>query len=73
VTTPGVPADRLAALRNAFDASMKLPALIDEANRQQTDLAWLGGSESQKIAASIIETDPKVVARARDIVGTHAK
>jgi tripartite-type tricarboxylate transporter receptor subunit TctC len=73
VTTPGVPADRLAALRNAFDASMKLPALIDEANRQQTDLAWLGGLESQKIAASIIETDPKVVARARDIVGTHAK
>jgi tripartite-type tricarboxylate transporter receptor subunit TctC len=73
VTTPGVPADRLAALRNAFDASMKLPALIEEANKLQMDLAWLSGQASSKIAASIIETDPKVIARARDIVGTHAK
>lgn len=73
VTTPGVPADRLAALREAFDASMKLPALLDEANKMQLDLEWLSGQESQKIAASIIETDPKVIARARDIVGTHAK
>lgn len=73
VTTPGVPADRMAALRNAFDASMRLPALIEEANKLQMDLAWLSGQESQKIAASIIETDPKVIARARDIVGTHAK
>ena len=73
VTTPGVPADRLAALRDAFDASMKLPALIEEANKLQMDLAWLSGVESHKIAASIIETDPKVVARARDIVGPPAK
>jgi tripartite-type tricarboxylate transporter receptor subunit TctC len=73
VTTPGVPADRLAALRAAFDAAMKLPALIEEANKMQLDLAWLSGADSQKIAASIIETDPKVVARARDIVGSHAK
>jgi tripartite-type tricarboxylate transporter receptor subunit TctC len=73
VTTPGVPADRLAALRAAFDASMKLPALVDEANKMQLDLAWLSGVDSQKIAASIIEADPKVVARARDIIGSHAK
>jgi tripartite-type tricarboxylate transporter receptor subunit TctC len=73
VTTPGVPADRLAALRHAFDASMKLPALINEAAKLQMDLEWLGGPESQKIVTSIIEADPKVIARARDIVGTHAR
>jgi tripartite-type tricarboxylate transporter receptor subunit TctC len=73
VTTPGVPADRLAALRHAFDASMKLPALINEAAKLQMDLEWLSGPESQKIVTSIIEADPKVIARARDIVGTHAR
>jgi tripartite-type tricarboxylate transporter receptor subunit TctC len=73
VTTPGVPTDRLTALRAAFDASMKLPALVEEANKLQIDMEWLSGVESHKIATSIIETDPKVIARARDIVGAHAK
>ncbi|MFN3889393.1 MAG: Bug family tripartite tricarboxylate transporter substrate binding protein [Beijerinckiaceae bacterium] len=73
VTTPGVPADRLAALRKAFDESMKLPALVEEANKLQMDLAWLSGEDSHKIATSIIEADPKVIARAKDIIGSHAK
>jgi tripartite-type tricarboxylate transporter receptor subunit TctC len=73
VTTPGVPADRLAALRKAFDDAMKLPALIEEANKLQMDMAWLSGEDSQKVAASIIEADPKVVARAKAIIGAHAK
>jgi tripartite-type tricarboxylate transporter receptor subunit TctC len=73
VTTPGVPADRLAALRKAFDESMRLPALIEEAGKLQTDLAWLSGEDSHKIATSIIEADPKVVARAKAIIGSHAK
>lgn len=73
VTTPGVPADRLAALRKALDEAMKLPALVEEANKLQMDLAWLGGEESHRIATSIIEADPKVVARAKAIIGSHAK
>jgi tripartite-type tricarboxylate transporter receptor subunit TctC len=73
VTTPGVPADRLAALRKAFDEAMKLPGLLEEAGKLQMDLSWLSGEDSHKIAKSIIEADPKVIARAKDIIGSHAR
>lgn len=73
ITTPGVPADRLAALRKAFDDAMKLPALIEEAKKIQMDIAWLSGEESHKIATSVVEADPKVIARAKAIIGSHAK
>lgn len=73
VTTPGVPADRLAALRKAMADAMKLPAVIEEANKLQMDLEWLSGEESHRIATSIIEADPKVVERAKSIIGAHAK
>lgn len=73
VTTPGVPADRLAALRKAFDDAMKHPPLLEEAGKLQMDISWLGGEDCLKIARSIIEADPKVIARARDIIGAHAK
>ena len=73
VTTPGVPADRLAALRKAFDEAIKLPALVEEAGKLQMDLSWLSGEDSHKIATSIIEADPKVIARAKEIIGSHAK
>lgn len=69
VTTPGVPADRLAALRKAFDDAMKLPGLVEEAKKLQMDIAWLGGEESHAVAKSIIEADPKVIARAKAIIG----
>ena len=69
VTTPGVPADRLAALRKAFDEAMKLPGLVEEAGKLKMDISWLGGEESHAVAKSIVEADPKVIARARAIIG----
>ena len=73
VTTPGVPQDRLEALRKAMADSVKLPALVEEANKLQMDLEWLSGEESHRVATSVIEADPKVVARAKAIIGAHAK
>ncbi len=73
VTTPGVPADRLAALRKAFESAMKHPPLIEEANKVQTDLNFLGGEDAHRIATSIVNSDPKVIERARQLIGSHAK
>src|SRR5690606_21409407 len=36
---PGVPADRVLALRHAFNSAMKDPALLDEAAKGQIDLS----------------------------------
>src|SRR5262249_61294720 len=40
-TTPGVPADRLTALRRAFDATMRDPELLAEAQRINVGVAPL--------------------------------
>jgi tripartite-type tricarboxylate transporter receptor subunit TctC len=73
VTTPGVPADRLTALRHAFDATMKRKELLEEAEKAQIDISVISGEDSQQIAASIINTDPKVIERARQLIGGHAR
>ncbi|MBX9740377.1 MAG: hypothetical protein K2X62_09905 [Beijerinckiaceae bacterium] len=55
-TTPGVPSERLAMLRKAFDDTMKDPAFLDEAKKQNLDIAPSSGEELQKIVAEILAT-----------------
>ena len=68
VTTPGVPTDRVAALRRAFDQAMKDPELLAEAEKRKLDMDPLSGEEAQKIAAEIANTEPDVVAAAKSIL-----
>ena len=51
-TTPGVPADRVAALRKAFDAMLKDPAFIEEAKKQSADIGPMDG----QTVAQLLET-----------------
>ena len=62
-TTPDVPADRLAALRAAFDATMKDPAFLAETKRLNYDLNPVSGVALQRIATEIVETPRPVVAK----------
>ena len=70
VTTPGVPAERVAALRKAFAATMKDPEFIAEATKMKMDLSIATGEEAQAIAASVVDTPPEVLARAKTILKT---
>ena len=62
-TPPGVPPDRIKALRAAFDATMKDPAFIAEASSSKLDLQPLSGEELQRIVEEIVATPPRVVQR----------
>jgi tripartite-type tricarboxylate transporter receptor subunit TctC len=68
VTTPGVPAERVAALRRAFAATMQDPEFVAEATKMKMDLSVASGEETQAIAASIVDTPPEVLARAKTIL-----
>jgi tripartite-type tricarboxylate transporter receptor subunit TctC len=68
VTSPGVPAERVEALRRAFDATMKDPAFLAEAEHSKTDINLMTGEEAQKIAESTINTPPEVLARANALI-----
>jgi tripartite-type tricarboxylate transporter receptor subunit TctC len=69
VTTADVPAERLEALRRAFDATMKDPQFLAEADKAKMDISAMTGEESQKIANSIVNTQPEVIDRAKVVLG----
>jgi tripartite-type tricarboxylate transporter receptor subunit TctC len=73
VATPDTPPERVEALRRAFDATMRDPEFIAEAEQAQLDVDPMPGAEAQKIADSIVNTPPDVVARAKALLGDLLK
>src|SRR5262249_49637024 len=64
-TTPGVPADRLGALRRAFDATMKDPELLADAQRINVGVSPLSGEELQRLVAEGRELPPALPDKGR--------
>jgi tripartite-type tricarboxylate transporter receptor subunit TctC len=60
-TTPGVPADRLNALRRAFDATMKDPEFLAEVERTKLRVNPFTGEELQKVVGSISDLPPDLL------------
>jgi hypothetical protein len=53
-TTPGVPAERVAALRRAFDLTLKDPAFLQDAKTQRAELQPMTGAELEGIVRDVI-------------------
>jgi tripartite-type tricarboxylate transporter receptor subunit TctC len=68
VTPPGVPAERVATLRKAFDEAMKDPALLAEAKQTNLEINPVGGAEIQEKIKKILDFEPAVIARAKELV-----
>jgi tripartite-type tricarboxylate transporter receptor subunit TctC len=68
---PGVPADRLAALRAAFDATVKDPAFLADARKQQLDITPYSGAQIDALMKDIYATPPELVARVRQAMEAH--
>jgi tripartite-type tricarboxylate transporter receptor subunit TctC len=68
LTTPGVPAERVKALRDAFDATMKDPEFIAAANQSKFELAPLRGEDMQKVVERVMATPAPLIERARKIM-----
>jgi tripartite-type tricarboxylate transporter receptor subunit TctC len=62
---PDVPVERVAALRRAFDATMKDPAFVAEAAKLQFDVDPLTGEQVQALVVQLAATPREVVARVR--------
>jgi tripartite-type tricarboxylate transporter receptor subunit TctC len=65
---PGVPPDRLAALRHAFDTTMKDPDFIAEAARLQLEIEPLTAAEIEKLMATAYATPKSVVQQAAELL-----
>jgi tripartite-type tricarboxylate transporter receptor subunit TctC len=62
---PDVPAERVEALRRAFDATMKDEGFIADAAKIGFEVDPLSGEQVQASVAALARTPPEVVARVR--------
>jgi tripartite-type tricarboxylate transporter receptor subunit TctC len=65
VMPPGVPQERLAAMRAAFEATMTDTAFLEEAQKIQMDVSPLTGAELDKLFQEAYAASPEVVARTK--------
>jgi tripartite-type tricarboxylate transporter receptor subunit TctC len=64
-TTPGVPADRVAVLRQAFDATVKDPEFLAEAARTRLTVGPLPGEELQKLVSEVASLSPALLEKVK--------
>jgi tripartite-type tricarboxylate transporter receptor subunit TctC len=68
VAPPGLPPERLAALRNAFDATMQDGEFLADARRQNLDVRPVTGPEADTLIAQVYATSPEIVKRATEFM-----
>jgi tripartite-type tricarboxylate transporter receptor subunit TctC len=64
-TTPGVPADRLTTLRRAFDATVRDPELLADAEKIHVGVSPMTGEELQTLVAEISNLPPGLLEKVR--------
>jgi tripartite-type tricarboxylate transporter receptor subunit TctC len=67
-TAPGVPPERVAALRKAFDDTMTDKAFLDEAEKTKLEVQPVSGEEVQDLVAELYRSSPDVVKMAAEAV-----
>ena len=67
-TAPGVPPERLALLRRAFNATMSDPVLIAEASKLGMEITPVRGEDVEALVGKMMATPDNLAARARDVL-----
>jgi len=65
---PGVPEDRVAALRAAFGAAINDPGFLAEARKQHLEIKQLDGDKVAKIVADAYALSPEIIRAASEAV-----
>jgi tripartite-type tricarboxylate transporter receptor subunit TctC len=66
---PGVPADRVAALRRAFDETMKDRAFLADAEKRKLDIDPRDARQAHAMVDKIVGASPVLVARVKKAIG----
>jgi tripartite-type tricarboxylate transporter receptor subunit TctC len=70
-TVPGVPAERVAVLRQAFDAMLRDPAFIADAKKAKLDLEPMSGARLQQTVQEMVQFPKHLIERARAARDAH--
>jgi tripartite-type tricarboxylate transporter receptor subunit TctC len=66
---PGVPKDRVAALRKAFDETMKDPAFLADAEKRKLSIDVRNAATTQALVEKITGASPELVSRVKKAIG----
>lgn len=69
VVGPGVPAERIAALRAAFEATVKDPAFLATAEKRRVDIEWHGHEHTMSLVKKIVGASPDLITRVKKSIG----
>ena len=69
VLPPGVPADRVKTIRDAFNKAINDPALLAEAEKRKLDIDPATGEELESLAKEVMTAPPDVVEKVKKILG----
>jgi tripartite-type tricarboxylate transporter receptor subunit TctC len=65
IAPPGTPPAQLETLRTAFDAAMKDPLFLEDAEKLRVDIAPLSGAKVQEVVQKLYATPKDIVERAK--------
>jgi tripartite-type tricarboxylate transporter receptor subunit TctC len=66
---PGIPADRVKALREAFAATMQDPQPQADAKKMRIELEWMSGEDEAALVKKLYATPKPIVERVRKMMG----
>ena len=69
VASPGVPAERVKILREAFTKSVKDPEFMAETKKRKFDLDPVSGEEMESLAKEVVSQPAETIERMRKILG----
>ncbi|MGH6768459.1 MAG: hypothetical protein ACRECO_05485 [Xanthobacteraceae bacterium] len=73
VAPPGLPKDRAATLRKAFDATMRDPAYLAETKQRGLEVDPMTGAEVDKLIGEVYATPPDAIAATRKAISSSGK
>jgi tripartite-type tricarboxylate transporter receptor subunit TctC len=68
VAPPGVPAERIAALRAAYEETMRDPDFLRDAASLNTEIDFVPGERMQAVAADLLATPQRLRDRAKPLI-----
>jgi len=69
VFPPGVPADRVKIIRDAFNKTISDPAFLAEAEKRRLDIDSATGEELDSLAKEVMTATPDIVERVKKMIG----
>jgi tripartite-type tricarboxylate transporter receptor subunit TctC len=73
VLPPGVPAERVAALRTAFERLVQDPVFLAEMDKTQTEVSFVPGADIERLISRVYAFPPDIVAKMVDAIANKDK